>query len=159
MTLVHSGYRDLKSRVRSVCVSCCLASDVRCMWLPMRISQNCSHIKSIEFKEIEWNTTSWDVVIINSKTPSHSQAEEFKADPFGVRVDQNNNSSCIGAAIQQQHSMYTWSPWYRRFAYLLCMVWCFKWVNTISLVNNWWDAITHVLEFLISLHFPIMQPE
>jgi len=50
--------------------------------------------------------TSWDVVIIDSKTPSHSQAEELKADPFGVRVDQNNCSSCIGAtttAAQYMH--------------------------------------------------------
>jgi len=47
--------------------------------------------------------TSWDVVIIDSKTPSHSQAEELKADQ---RVDQNNCSSCIGAAttaVQYMH--------------------------------------------------------
>ena len=47
-----------------VCVSCCLASDIRCMWLPMRISQmlvckQWSHQKLrivLEFEEIEWNT-------------------------------------------------------------------------------------------------------
>jgi len=43
VTLVHCGYHDLSSQVHgpdgSVGVSCCLASDVKCMWLPMRISQ------------------------------------------------------------------------------------------------------------------------
>jgi len=78
--------------------------------------------------------TSWDVVVIDSKTPSHSQAEELKADPFVVRVDQNNNSFavrvlvdhnnnsyCIGAATTAAQYMHVKSM-VQKFAYLLCMV-------------------------------------
>ena len=47
----------------SVCVSCCLVSDVKCMWLPMRISQvlvckQRSHQNfeiALEFNENEWS--------------------------------------------------------------------------------------------------------
>ena len=43
------------------------------------------------------------------KTPSHSQAEELKVDPFRVGVDQNNYlgcSSCIGAAMTAAQNMH-----------------------------------------------------
>ena len=64
--------------------------------------------------------TSWDVVITDSKTPSHSQAEELKADQFGVRADQNNCSSCIGAATTALQYMHLESM-VQKFAYLLCI--------------------------------------
>ena len=50
--------------------------------------------------------TSWDVVIIDSKTPSHSQAEELKADLFVVRVDQNNNSFVVRVLVDHNNNSY-----------------------------------------------------
>jgi len=46
------------------------------------------------------------VVIIDSKTPSHSQAEELKADPFVVRVDQNNNSFVVRVLVDHSNNSY-----------------------------------------------------
>ena len=43
------------------------------------------------------------------ETPSHSQAEELKADPLRVEVDRNNYmgcSSCIGAATTAAQYMH-----------------------------------------------------
>jgi len=69
------------------------------------------------------------VVIVDLKTPSHSQAEEVKADPFGVRVDQNNNSSCIGAITTAAQYMHLETMVQKFCLPILSTVGYFKWVK------------------------------